>query len=76
MNFLRDFLALGGLMIWVACNAEAEPLGTRVPTAMTASPNGGTCCFCVYPNPDEQDSEDLHNLCDSCLPVRYPDCNI
>ena len=77
MNLRGKLCAILGLLVWVAAvGAEAVPLATHEPTPTVASPSEGKCCFCVYPNPGEQDSEAFHNLCDSCLPVRHPDCDV
>ena len=47
---------------------------SQIPT--TSASEGRQCCVCVYPNPGEKDSEAFHDLCDSCLPVKYPNCEV
>lgn len=48
---------------------------TPSPAAVVTPAKTNKCCVCVYPNAGERDSDTFRNLCDACLPVKYPNCD-
>jgi len=34
------------------------------------------CCFCIYPMPGARDSDKFHHMCQRCLPVKFPNCDV
>lgn len=52
------------------------PRSKKSSSSSSSSLSGPTtsCCFCVYPNPGERDSEKFRDMCEACLPHIYPNC--
>jgi len=34
------------------------------------------CCFCVYPMPGTRDASIFEGMCQECLPVKFPGCDV
>lgn len=58
-------------------HASAVPATPTQTSTLTPTPTKkNKCCFCIFPVPGTRDSQLFEDLCNSCLPIKFPDCDV
>lgn len=70
-------IAIVFVALLFAATARAAPSSRSDSSAsLSSKAKLNSCCFCVYPNPGEKDSEEFSGMCQACLHVKYPGCEV
>ena len=71
-------------LVWATCPlsfAAPDPRSSPRPSPSpsprpTDPPAKNTCCFCISPPKDGPDAERFLNECQTCLPQKFPGCDV
>lgn len=76
-RYLYLVLLIASFLMSMRAHALPSSAGrlTPSPAPVVTAKKTNKCCVCVYPNAGERDSDTLHELCEACLPYKYPDCD-
>lgn len=81
LNLIALFLISLGLAIaasptYRAIAAPPPPIQTATAASTSIAGEKNKCCFCIFPIPGTRDSQLFEDLCNSCLPIKFPNCDV